>query len=116
MKKEKLTRAEIETLMGVKSSDGSPDAPAAAEEVERIGRALAGALVEFRVELARTRVTAAEVLNLGVGDIITTDQRVDRPLAVEVDGHVAFHVRPGTHEGRKAVRIEKRLDEGERGV
>ena len=106
MKKQKLTRAEIETLLGTKGSTKSPDDPATADEVERIGRALAGALVEFRVELARTRVTAADLLDLAVGDIITTDQRVDRPLAVEVDGHIAFHVRPGLHEDRRAVQIE----------
>jgi flagellar motor switch protein FliM len=103
MEKAKLTRAEVETLLGATP----PDDPVAAENVERINRALAGALVEFRAEVARVRITAADLIDLGVGDIITTNQRADRPLAVDVAGHAQFQVRMGTHEGRKAVRVEE---------
>jgi len=80
------------------------------EAAEQIGRALDDSLVEFRVELAHTRATAGELLNLAVGDVITTDQPADAPLVVELDGQTRLEVRPGIHEGQKAVQIEKRID------
>ncbi|HLA83778.1 MAG TPA: FliM/FliN family flagellar motor switch protein [Thermoguttaceae bacterium] len=83
---------------------------ASSKNAEQIHLALENSLVELRVELARTRIAAGELLHLGVGDLITTEQPVDRPLVIDVDGQSRFEVRPGTHEGRKAIRIEKRVE------
>ena len=80
------------------------------QNAQHIDRALEESLTEFRVTLAQTRLTAGELLDLNVGDVITTDQPAGEPLAIDVDGQTQFHVRPGTHKGHKAVKIERRLD------
>jgi len=78
--------------------------------IGKIGQALQKSLVELRVELARTQITAGELIDLGIGDVITTDQKVGDPLVIDVDGRVQFHAQPGNHEGQKAIRIEKRIE------
>ena len=59
------------------------------------------------VHLAETRVSTGDLLNLRVGDVITTHQSVNSPLAVRVGGVTKFHGRPGALQGHKAVRIEE---------
>ncbi|HEY4312632.1 MAG TPA: FliM/FliN family flagellar motor switch protein [Pirellulales bacterium] len=66
--------------------------------------------VELVAELATVRVTARELADLRVGDIITTDTGVQSPLVVSVDGIPRFHARPGAFKGRRALCIEERLD------
>jgi flagellar motor switch protein FliM len=65
-----------------------------------------GTPLELVVHLAETRVAAADMLNLRVGDIITTAHEVGRPLSVCIDGVPKFRARAGALEGRKAVQIE----------
>ena len=62
--------------------------------------------VQLVAQLATTRVTAGEVLNLRVGDIITTGHDVSRPFEVRVDGAAKFAARAGVHQGHKAVQID----------
>jgi flagellar motor switch protein FliM len=69
--------------------------------------------IELVVELANTRIAVKESSELGVGDIITTDQDVLSPLVVRVDGAARFHARAGAYKGRKAICIEQRCEEGQ---
>lgn len=102
-----LAQQLVERLAAVAPEDDGVGPGANAGE---IGRALENSLVELRVELARTTATAGDVLNLAVGDVITTDQPVDRPLIVELDGQTRLAARIGAHEGQKAIQVEKRID------
>lgn len=63
--------------------------------------------VELVVELARTRITADDLASLRPGDIITTDQDATAPITATAAGVRALKVRPGAHEGRKAIRVEE---------
>jgi flagellar motor switch protein FliM len=82
--------------------------------LERLGQekahsplpAVRNLLVELGVELTRTRITAGELFDLGIGDVIATEQDVDAPLVVTVDGVPTFFGRPGIFDGRKAICIE----------
>jgi flagellar motor switch protein FliM len=89
---------------------GAAEGVAEPSDDDETGQGVAGALVELRAELARMRIAATEVLDLGIGDIITTDQKVNEPLVIEVDGRIRFHARPGSHDGQKAIQIEKRIE------
>ncbi|MBN2216140.1 MAG: FliM/FliN family flagellar motor switch protein [Pirellulales bacterium] len=102
-----LAQRLVEQLAAVAPKDDGAGPAASAGE---ISRALENSLVELRVELARTTATAGDVLNLAVGDVITTDQPVDRPLIVELDGQTRLAARIGAHEGQKAIQVEKRID------
>ena len=64
------------------------------------------ATVQLVARLAPTRVAAEDIAKLQTGDIIRTDQPVEQPLSVCLDGAPRFSARPGVLEGHKAVRLE----------
>lgn len=76
------------------------------EHVEQIRRTLRGSLVPVAVRLARTRITAGELIGLRVGDIIITEKDVRTPLLVFVGNTPKFRASPGIFKGHKAIRIE----------
>jgi flagellar motor switch protein FliM len=77
------------------------------ESIRQISRSLRSALVELRVSLAETRITTGELIRLRVGDVITTDKDVQRPLLVTVEGIPKFRAAPGAYKGHKAIRVEE---------
>jgi len=84
---------------------------ASQESMDQIGRKLHGSIVELAVRLADTRISTRELIGPRVGDIITTDNDVNEPLAVSVAGVAKFHARPGSFKGHKAVCIEGAINE-----
>lgn len=79
----------------------SPDA------ADRIGRLLRTSMVQLVVELAKTHITTSDLINLRVGDIITTRKDIHTPLVVKVEGIPKFLARPGIFKGHKAICIEE---------
>lgn len=79
------------------------------ESIEHIANALRASLVELKVHLATTRISTKDLIELRVGDIITTDKDVRSPLVASVQGVPKFHASPGSFKGRKAIRIEEIL-------
>ncbi len=75
------------------------------ETIEQLGHSVRTAPVQVRVRLAKTRITARELIGLRVGDIITTEKDVHSPLIVAVEGVPKFWASPGVFKGRKAIRI-----------
>ncbi len=61
------------------------------------------------VGLADTRLTAKEILNLSVGDVIMTEKGFDQPLEVYVEGRPLFRGSAGLFKGHKAVRVGKAI-------
>jgi flagellar motor switch protein FliM len=61
--------------------------------------------LEVVVELVKTDIRAVDLLNLQVGDIITTDKDCRHTLDVSIAGVSKFQARPGAFKGRKAVEI-----------
>lgn len=58
------------------------------------------------VSLRDTRIDAADLAQLQVGDVLATDHPLDAPLIVTIDDRQRLSGRPGVAEGRRAVRIE----------
>jgi flagellar motor switch protein FliM len=75
------------------------------ESIERISGRLSGSLVELVVDLAETNISTSDLIGLRVGDIITTEKDVQRPLVVSVEGRPKFHAQPGAFKGRKAIQV-----------
>jgi flagellar motor switch protein FliM len=75
------------------------------ESKKRISEQLNGAIVELVVELAETNISASDLIGLRVGDIIATENDVERPLVVSVEGQPKFHAQPGAFKGRKAIQV-----------
>lgn len=75
-----------------------------------VGSSLQKNAVRVSVDAAEATLTAAEVANLRVGDLIATDTSADAPFTVRVAGIERFQARAGAIEGHKAVRIEAPID------
>ncbi len=76
----------------------------------RLENNLQGSLVEMVVELARTKITARDLIGLRVGDVITTEKDVQLPAMVYVEGVPKFRARVGALKGHKAICVEEVLD------
>lgn len=78
----------------------------AGADVERqISRTLSAAPVEITGMLDMTTITIQELLQLAVGDVITTDHPVSRPVLVHVEGERKYSAQIGQYRGNKALRI-----------
>jgi flagellar motor switch protein FliM len=64
------------------------------------------AAVELVAQLAETKLAAADLANLQIGDIIATDHETGTPIIVTLNGTPKFRAHLGAYKGRKAVRIE----------
>ena len=62
--------------------------------------------VDIVVTLARSTIRTSDLLDLTVGDIITTEKEVREPLELAVQDVPKFNARAGAFKGKKAVRIE----------
>lgn len=69
------------------------------------------ATVELVVTLAESKIRTRDLLDLEVGDLITTEQEVTAPLELSLQGIPKFTVRAGAMRGNKAVRIEGLITE-----
>lgn len=79
---------------------------ATTEDTRRTTRNLNRATVELVAELANSSITTGELVNLRIGDVITTDHDSKRPLLVRVAGVDRFLARPGAFKGHKAVLVD----------
>ena len=76
---------------------------------QKISQQLTGAVVQLVVELVDTKISTADLLELRIGDIITTEMDCQGMLSVTVEGVPKFHVRPGAVKGQKAFQIESTI-------
>ncbi len=80
------------------------------ETMRQIGKNLQQAPVSLCVQLASTTISTGDLIELRVGDIITTDQDCQSPLLVSVEGIPKFRALPGTYKGRKAVQVDEVIE------
>ncbi len=78
--------------------------PSAATQ-DQLTHLLSESVVELVVTMARSTIGTIDLLNLQVGDIITTEKDIRQPLEVEVAGVGKFHCRAGAFKNKKAVEI-----------
>lgn len=64
--------------------------------------------VTLRAQLATTRLSFSEVLNLAPDDILLLDKFIDEPVDVKVNTEVVFRGRPAQSGGRYAVFVTER--------
>jgi len=83
---------------------------ATAASIAQIGRRLHPAAVELVATLARSTISTKDLLELRVGDIITTDKDVEGLMEVNIAGVTKFLASPGAFRGQKAVQIQETLE------
>jgi flagellar motor switch protein FliM len=75
----------------------------------RIHEQLHNMTVNIVVELGSTVMSAGDVMNLGVGDIITFDKKVTEPLLAKVEGIPKFLGSAGQLHNSKAFQLRSLL-------
>ncbi len=103
----------IEPLAGKLSSDTwSAYSKKTADTRQRINleTGLSQAPVEIVVELARTTISAGEVMGLAVGDVIMTETGRDHPLKIWIEDEPMLEGFPGAYKAHKAIRIHGRVE------
>ena len=75
----------------------------------RITSNIDAAPVDVVVTLARSKIRTGDLLDLSVGDVITTEQETQAPLELSIQDVPKFNARPGAFKGKKAVRIDSML-------
>lgn len=63
------------------------------------------ARVDLAVELGRAELQVRKFLNLKVGDILSLEQEVDKPLNVTVEGITKYRGYQGSYKGHQAVKV-----------
>ncbi len=76
----------------------------------RISSNIDTAPVDVVVTLARSKIRTGDLLELSVGDVITTEKEVNAPLELSIQNVPKFNARAGAFKGKKAVRIESILE------
>ncbi|MEM5788817.1 MAG: flagellar motor switch protein FliM, partial [Syntrophobacteraceae bacterium] len=71
------------------------------EWAARMRKRLVEVPVEIKVELGRTHLTGAEILNMEVGDVIMLETDSSNPLTVRVQGIPKFTASPGLCRGNQ---------------
>jgi flagellar motor switch protein FliM len=84
------------------------------ESIQQLSHRLGDATMELVVTLAKTKITTSDLLELRVGDIITTEQDARGALEVSVAGVPKFAAKPGAYRGRKAFQVTRVLGSGQK--
>lgn len=71
-----------------------------------VARSVDSAPVELVVTLARSTIKTGDLLQLNVGDIITTEKDSKQPLEIAIQNVPKLNGRAGSFKGKKAIRIE----------
>lgn len=66
--------------------------------------------VDVVVTLARSRIRTSDLLDLSIGDVITTEKESQHPLELSIQDVPKFYTRPGAFKGKKAVQIESVIE------
>jgi flagellar motor switch protein FliM len=74
---------------------------------EQIGRGLHSAGVGVTAMLAQTTITLRDMMEMSVGDIISTDKPASQPVVVCVEGERKFLAQIGQYKGKRALRIAR---------
>ncbi len=72
-----------------------------------MGQRIAEASLDVAALLAETSITMADLRNLEIGDLLTTDKPAKAPVTVTVEGIPKYVARSGQYRGNRAVRIQE---------
>jgi flagellar motor switch protein FliM len=100
----------IEPIMGVLAAQNwfSYQKKSGQEDHQRrLTKNVQNAPVEVRAFIAQTTIKLSDLLNLQVGDLITTEKECNREILLQVEGKNKFLGHVGRFRGNKAIRITR---------
>lgn len=81
------------------------------ENLEAITHQVSTTYLSVLAELGKTSLSVAEILELKEGDVIKLNKRINHEIEVLIAGKRKLAARPGSVEGKKAIRITRPLTE-----
>lgn len=72
---------------------------------------IATTFLPVQAELGKASITVADLLDLQMGDVIKLDAKINQELQISINGKRKLAGRPGTLDGKKAVRVTRSLVE-----
>jgi flagellar motor switch protein FliM len=81
----------------------------------KIANSMDAAPVNVVVTLARSKIKTADLLDLAVGDIITTEKEISEPLELSIQDVPKYLARAGAFKGKKAVQVEAMIEKTNQG-
>ena len=82
------------------------------ENVAAIQQKLENTFIPVKVVLGRTTITVGDLLELGIGDVISLERNIKEPLEVAIGQKTKFLAKPGIYESRNAVQVSQVMKEG----
>jgi flagellar motor switch protein FliM len=82
--------------------------------VQAVQKSLAGAPLLVKVLLGSTTIRVDELMNLAAGDILQLEKPAQSEMIVQVEGKNKFAALVGQFKGKRAIRIKRLLQPGER--
>lgn len=81
------------------------------ENLEALQSQISNTYLPVMAELGKTSLSVSDILELKEGDVIKLNKRVNHEIEVIIGGKRKLAARPGSVEGKKAVRITRLLNE-----
>jgi flagellar motor switch protein FliM len=104
-----LPKANFEEFMLTRNTQ----IPASPTVAPLFAKNLEQAKVPVSIDLGETELMFQELILLEVGDFITLDQELNKPLKIRVNEKVKFLGRPGVRDNKLSVQVTKVLQEGD---
>ncbi len=101
-----MDRLSVSYYYSTTTKSGTPAHQAA------IQQKLEKTLIPIKVILGRTSITVRDLLELGVGDVISLERNIKEPLEVVIGQKTKFLAKPGIFENRNAVQVSQIIKEG----
>jgi flagellar motor switch protein FliM len=77
------------------------------DHLRKLTRSVSNAPLEMRAFLAQTSIKLSDLMNLQVGDVITTEKGCEREVLVQVEGKNKFLGKLGQYKGSRAVQVTR---------
>jgi flagellar motor switch protein FliM len=104
----------IEPIMGVLAAQtwfNYQKKSGASDHLRKLTGNLNNAPVEMRAFLAQTTISVNDLLNLQVGDVITTEKELNAEVLIQVEGRNKFLGKLGQFRGTRAIQITRRCQQ-----
>lgn len=102
----KLNRQQVTTSSNLQFS-----AKRTKENMQMLNQQMSTTYLPIIAELAKTSLSVQDIMELKEGDIIKTNKRINQELEIIIAGKRKLAGRPGSVEGKKAVRVIRPLKE-----
>jgi len=81
------------------------------ENFQLVKQHMSNTFLPVVAELGKTSITVKELLELKVGDVLKLNKKINHEIEILISGKRKLAARPGTVEGKRAVRITRPLTE-----